>query len=81
MQNGFISPEEAGPNITEPLAKALELDSTNAEVHYTLALINTWVMWDWAGGEEYFKKTFEINPNHAEARAYYSHFLLLTGKA
>jgi len=79
VQAGFVSPEDAGLHITEPLVKALELDSTRAEVHYTLAVMNTWVMWDWAGGEKSFKKTFTFNPNHAEAHAYYSHFLLLAG--
>ena len=76
VQIGFKSPEEAGPLIQESLMKALELDSNNAEVQYTLAILNTWVMWDWTGGEEAFRKTLSINPNHAEAHAYYSHFLL-----
>jgi eukaryotic-like serine/threonine-protein kinase len=80
VQFGFKSPEEAGPLIQESLMKALELDSNNAEVQYTLAILNTWVMWDWTGGEEAFRKTLSINPNHAEAHAYYSHFLLHTGR-
>jgi eukaryotic-like serine/threonine-protein kinase len=77
VQFGFKSPEEAGALIQESLMKALELDSNNAEVEYTLALMNTWVMWDWTGGEEAFRKTLSINPNHAEGHAYYSHFLLI----
>ncbi|MBN2862933.1 MAG: TIR domain-containing protein [Bacteroidales bacterium] len=80
VQFGFTSPEVAGPKIQESLMKALELDSSNAEVQYTLAAINTWVMWDWEGGEEAFKKAIAINPNHSEAHAYYSHFLLNTGR-
>ena len=80
VQCGFKSPEEAGPLIQESLTKALELDSNNAEVQYTLAGISVWVMWDWEGGEEAFKKTLSINPNHAEAHAYYSHFLLCMGR-
>ncbi len=80
VQFGFKSAEEAGPFIQESLMKALELDSDNPEVQYTLAVINIWVMWDWQGGEEAFKKTLSINPNHAEAHAYYSHFLLIMGR-
>ena len=80
VQFGFKSPEEAGPLIQESLMKALELDSNNAEVQYTLAGMSIWVMWDWEGGEEAFKKALSINPNHAEARAYYSHFLLIMGR-
>ena len=43
VQFGFKSPEEAGPSIQESLMKALELDSENAEVQYTLAIISIWV--------------------------------------
>ena len=75
VQMGFTSPTEAGPNIMSSLAKAVELDSTLADVQYTLAGISTWVLWDWIGGESAFKKAISINPNYAEARAYYSHFL------
>ena len=80
VQMGFKSPEEAGPVIQENLMKALEIDSENAEVQYTLAGISTWALWDWRGGEEAFKKTLSINPNHSEAHAYYSHFLLIMGR-
>jgi len=80
MQMGHISPEEAGPKTMEALMKAIELDSTNAEVIYTQACINTWMMWDWDGGESAFKKALELNPNHAEAHAYYSHLLNIIGK-
>ena len=80
MQMGFISPEEAGPKGIEALTKAIELDSTNAEVIYTQACGNTWMSWDWEGGESAFKKALEINPNHAEAHAYYSHLLNILGR-
>jgi len=80
LQMGVISPEEAGPKSMEALLKAIELDSTNAEVIYTQAIGNTWMMWDWEGGESAFKKALEINPNHAEAHAYYSHLLNIMGR-
>jgi len=37
-------------------------------------------VWDWEAGEAAFKKALEINPNHAEAHAYYSHLLYITGQ-
>jgi len=43
--NGSASPEEAGPKAMEAAMKALELDSTRAEVHYTLALMNMGMLW------------------------------------
>jgi TolB-like protein len=80
VQSGYVSPEEGGPNIMSSLTRALELDSTLADVQYTLACITTWVLWDWAGGESAFKKAININPNFPEARAYYSHFLNMLGR-
>ena len=80
QQMGFASPAEAGPKAYEAVMKALELDSNRAEVHYTLAIMNTWGMWDWKGGESAFIKAIELNPNHAEAHAYYSHLLNIVGR-
>jgi len=80
VQMGYKTPQEAGPVIQKNLLKALELDSTNAEVQYTLGVIAVWAMWDWTRGEEALKKAIAINPNHAEAHAYYSHLLNIMGK-
>jgi TolB-like protein/Tfp pilus assembly protein PilF/tRNA A-37 threonylcarbamoyl transferase component Bud32 len=55
--------------------KALALDSTLAEVQHALALIRVWLEWDWEGGEAAFRRAIEINPNYAEARAWYGAFL------
>jgi tetratricopeptide (TPR) repeat protein len=61
-------------------AKALELDSTLAEVHYTLAVIRTWVYWDWEGAETKFRRAIDLNPNYPDPRAYYSHLLNIMGR-
>jgi TolB-like protein len=79
MQMGHISPEEAGQH-GDPLMKAIELDSTNAEVIFAQACGNTWGLWDWEAGESAFRKALKINPNHAEAHAYYSHLLNIIGR-
>jgi Tfp pilus assembly protein PilF len=55
--------------------QALALDSTLAEVQYAAALVRTWHEWDWDGGEAAFRKAIEINPNYADARAFYAAFL------
>jgi len=81
MQVGYSSPDEAGPKAFEAITKALEIDSTLADVHYTLALITTWGMWDWKAGENEFIKAIEFNPNHAEAHIYYAQLLLILGKS
>ncbi|MBA7557664.1 hypothetical protein ES705_50430 [subsurface metagenome] len=42
--------------------------------------MNMAVMWDWKGGESAFKKAIALNPNHAEAHAFYSHLLNIVGR-
>ena len=80
QQAGYSSPEIAGPKAFEAAMKALELDSTRAEVHYTLALMYTWGMFDWGAGERSFKKAINLKPNYPEARLYYSHLLNFLGR-
>jgi TolB-like protein/Tfp pilus assembly protein PilF len=80
QQQGLASASETTPRVAEAAAKALELDSTLAEVHYTLAVIRTWVYWDWEGAETEFRTAIDLNPNYPEARAYYSHLLNILGR-
>ena len=77
---GAAVPEEAGPKVLTSFMKALELDSTIAEVHYTLALLNTFGAWEWKSAESEFKNSIAINPNHADTRALYSHLLNFLGR-
>jgi TolB-like protein len=77
---GAAVPEEAGPKVLTAFMRALELDSTIAEVHYTLAIMNTYGAWDWKSAESEFKKSIAINPNYADARAMYSHLLNFLGR-
>ncbi len=60
--------------------KALELDSTNAEVQYSLADKKTWGLWDWKGAEAAFKKSIALNPNDGLTHAVYSHLLNILGR-
>jgi serine/threonine-protein kinase len=76
-QMGYALPSEAGPKAKAAALKAVALDDTVAEGHYALAIIKTWFDWDWAGAEPEFKRAIEINPSFPDARAYYSHFLMI----
>lgn len=80
QQIGKITPEEAGPKIMSAIETALAIDSTLADVHYTLALINFLAMWDWKNGESEFKRAIAINPNYADAHTMYSFFLSIMGR-
>jgi serine/threonine protein kinase/Tfp pilus assembly protein PilF len=63
--------------IRPAVKKAHELGGNLAEVQYTVAVINTWSEWNWEQARDGFKKAIKINPNYAEARAYYSHLLFI----
>jgi TolB-like protein/Tfp pilus assembly protein PilF len=75
LQQGLSPALEAVPKAKAAAAKALELDSTLAEVHYVLAILKMHLDWDWAGGEAEFRRAIELNPNFPDPRAYYSHLL------
>ena len=59
----------------------MELDDSLAEAHHALALHKTWGEWDWLSAERAFERAIELNPNYAEARAYYSDFLSIMGRS
>jgi adenylate cyclase len=80
-QQGLISLGEAMGNIERATQKAIKFDSrsteqeTDSEIHFLLALTKCWINWQWEESEEEFKIAIKLDPNHAEARAYYSLFL------
>ena len=66
-------------NMTEAKAaaeKALELDSTLAEAHTSLAAVKILHDWDWQGAEQEFHRALELNPNFAQAHHWYGNLLL-----
>ncbi len=79
-QQGLAPDAEATPKQKAAALKALALDNTLAEVHYMLAGLDTWTDWDWRGAEREFRRAIDLNPNYAEARVYYSHFLGYMGR-
>lgn len=81
LQAGLIRPREGEPRCRAPLMKALELDSERAEVHLGLAL-GFWAYdYDWDAALAAFNRAFELNPNYAEARMFYSHLLSILGRS
>jgi serine/threonine protein kinase len=79
-QFGVASPSEAAPREKAAALKAIELDSTLPEAHFALASVKAWSDWDWAAAEPEFQKAIELDPNYADARAYYSHLLMILGR-
>jgi TolB-like protein/tetratricopeptide (TPR) repeat protein len=75
QQQGLVAARDATPKAKAAALKALELDSTLAEVHYTLAGIHAWGDWDWVSGERAYLRAIELNPNYAAPRSSLSHLL------
>jgi TolB-like protein/Tfp pilus assembly protein PilF len=79
-QLGFVWPAEAAPKAKAAARKAIGLDDTVAETHFTLAVLATWTDWDWVVAEREFKRAIELNPSFPEALINYSHFLMNMGR-
>jgi serine/threonine-protein kinase len=65
---------EADPNRRAALAKALDLDEALPEVHHALAG-QAMTDWDWTAAEQHYRRSIDLNPSFAEARAFYSQYL------
>jgi TolB-like protein len=80
QQGGILRPQEAGPKAKAAALRAIALDDGSAEAHEALALVRTWIDWDWAGAEAEWRRALELDPNAANAHAYYAHFLAIMGR-
>ncbi len=80
QQFGVSSPGEAGPKAKAAAERAIALDEASDKAHEILAVISTWTDWDWDAAEREFRRTLELNPNNANAHAYYAHFLAIMGR-
>jgi len=80
IQQGITPGKEAEAEIDSLMAIAMQLAGNGAEVNYAFALYNTWWKWNWEEARKAFEKTIELNPNHAHLRAYYSHYLHISGR-
>ena len=74
------SPEETFPNARLAAQKALELDSSLAEPHASLAYYYLYYERDWQAAESEFHKALELNPNYALAHDWYGVYLTARGK-
>lgn len=79
-QLSYVPPEIADPKVEEYLEKAFKLDSANAEVWrwYASKLGNT--DFNWNACNRAMEKCLHLNPNFAEARAFYAHFLMIQNR-
>jgi tetratricopeptide (TPR) repeat protein/predicted Ser/Thr protein kinase len=60
--------------------KAIELDATLAEAHTSLAFVQCFDDWDWAGAEATFRRAIELEPTYATAHQWYGELLTILGR-
>ena len=75
----FPPPREAYKKAKYFAAKALELNSKQAEAYTALAYAK-WGELDWEGAEQDFKHAIGLNPQYATGHHWYSLFLSTSGK-
>ena len=76
----LLPPREAMPKAEKAARKALELDSSFAEAHTALALVNHHYHWKWEEAAAGYELAIELNPDHADTHLWYSWLLLALGR-
>lgn len=60
--------------------KAVELDSTSAEAHSSLAMVSFYYEWNWSDAERELKRSIELDPNYTIAHTRYAQELVAEGR-
>ena len=71
----YLSNREAMAKAKTAATKALELDDTLAESHFSMAGIRMFYDWNWSETEKEFRRAIELNQNYALAHQGYSFYL------
>jgi TolB-like protein/DNA-binding winged helix-turn-helix (wHTH) protein/Tfp pilus assembly protein PilF len=74
------SQTEAYQKARDAAVKALALDSSLAEARLAIAEVKLYGDWDFAGAENEFKKTLDLNPNYSTGHQWYGEFLSLMAR-
>jgi hypothetical protein len=80
---GFFSvipPSQAWGKVKELGMLAIQKDDQLPEGHAALASAKLHYDWDFVGAEQEFKRALELNPNNAEIRHGYAHYLMAMGR-
>lgn len=76
----LLRPDDAFPKARAAAQQALELDSTLAEPHATLAFVAMYYDWRWDQAAHEFKRALDLNPSYATAHEWYGLFLTAMGR-
>jgi TolB-like protein/Tfp pilus assembly protein PilF len=71
-----VSPIEVMPDAKASALRAIEIDSTLAEAHTSLAQIRLNYDWDWLGAKTAINRALELNPGYATAHHWHAFYLM-----
>ena len=74
--HGYADPRQVMPQAKEAAARAIALDETVADAHYSLAMVRQSFDWDWSGAEREFRRALALAPGHSRARSNYALLML-----
>jgi eukaryotic-like serine/threonine-protein kinase len=77
---GLAPPDVAWPNARAAAMKALDVDSSLADAHVSLAAFKTYYERNWAEGEREFQRARQLNPGDTNARVQYATYLTHLGR-
>jgi serine/threonine-protein kinase len=77
---GFITASAAKPKAKAAAEKAVQLDSSSAEGHTSLAVFKLFYEFDWSGCEREFRRAIALNPNYGFAHDQFGMALAFTGR-
>jgi non-specific serine/threonine protein kinase len=77
---GGTPPLPAFKRMLEMASKAVELDSSLADAHTALAVAKLHTQWNWREAEQGFRDAVQLEPNNADVRHGFAHFLLWAGR-
>ena len=72
---GWMSAADSRPRALEAVTRAMQLDPTLAEAHFSQGMFTYYFEPAWHQAEAHFKKAIAINPRWAMAHAYYGFHL------
>ena len=77
---GGLPPQESLSEAKKAATKAIELNDSLGEVHFSLAHVLEVQDWDWAGAEKEYKRALDLSPNNARVHEWYAEYLQALGR-
>ena len=76
----YVAPHDACPKANAAAKKALEINPSLAEAHWSMAAYNFYYEWDWASAERRYQKALSLAPHEPLALQWYGFFLAIMGR-